>query len=56
MDGVLDTARVKAFRVPAGTAVEVYATTLHYALQPAAFTSSTALSMSFSFSTVVLHS
>ena len=30
-DGVLDTARVKAFRVPAGVAVEVYATTLHYA-------------------------
>ena len=27
----LDTARVKAFLVPAGTAVEVYATTLHYA-------------------------
>lgn len=31
VDGVLDTARVKAFRVPAGVAVEVYATTLHYA-------------------------
>ena len=31
MEGVLDTARVKAFRVSAGTAVEVYATTLHYA-------------------------
>ncbi len=30
-DGKLDTARVKAFRVPAGVAVEVYATTLHYA-------------------------
>ena len=30
-DGKLDTAKVKAFRVPAGTAVEVYATTLHYA-------------------------
>lgn len=29
--GKLDTARVKAFRVPAGTLVEVYATTLHYA-------------------------
>lgn len=29
--GVLDTATVKAFRVPAGTLVEVYATTLHYA-------------------------
>ena len=30
-DGVLDTADVAAFRVPAGCAVEVYATTLHYA-------------------------
>ena len=30
-DGVLDTGKVKAFRVPAGTPVEVYATTLHYA-------------------------
>ncbi|MCC8075662.1 MAG: DUF4867 family protein [Clostridiales bacterium] len=30
-DGVLDTADVKAFRVPAGVMVEVYATTLHYA-------------------------
>ena len=29
--GVLDTAKVKAFRVPAGTVVEVYATALHYA-------------------------
>ena len=29
--GKLDTARVKAFRVPAGVLVEVYATTLHYA-------------------------
>ncbi len=29
--GKLDTACVKAFRVPAGTLVEVYATTLHYA-------------------------
>ncbi len=29
--GALDTAKVKAFRVPAGAAVEVYATTLHYA-------------------------
>ncbi len=29
--GVLDTSKVKAFRVPAGAAVEVYATTLHYA-------------------------
>ena len=27
----LDTARVKAFRAPAGAVVEVYATTLHYA-------------------------
>ena len=30
-DGVLDTSAVKAFRVPAGVGVEVYATTLHYA-------------------------
>ena len=30
-NGRLDTASVKAFRVPAGTLVEVYATTLHYA-------------------------
>ena len=30
-DGVLDTAKVKAFRVPAGLPVEVWATTLHYA-------------------------
>ena len=30
-EGVLDTAKVKAFKVPAGIAVEVYATTLHYA-------------------------
>ena len=30
-DGVLDTSLVKAFRVPAGLPVEVYATTLHYA-------------------------
>ena len=30
-DGKLDTSVVKAFRCPAGTAVEVYATTLHYA-------------------------
>lgn len=30
-DGILNTAKVKAFRVPAGTMVEVYATTLHYA-------------------------
>jgi hypothetical protein len=30
-NGLLDTARVKAFRVPAGVPVEVYATTLHYA-------------------------
>ena len=29
--GRLDTAKVKAFRVPAGVLVEVYATTLHYA-------------------------
>ena len=31
VDGVLDTACVKAFRAPKGAAVEVYATTLHYA-------------------------
>lgn len=31
VDGVLDTAKVKAFRVPAGVMVECYATTLHYA-------------------------
>lgn len=30
-DAVLDTEKVKAFRVPAGLPVEVYATTLHYA-------------------------
>ena len=30
-DGVLDTAAVKVFRIPAGVPVEVYATTLHYA-------------------------
>ena len=29
--GKLDTAKVKAFRAPAGTLVEVYATALHYA-------------------------
>ncbi len=31
VDGILDTACVKAFKVPAGVLVEVYATTLHYA-------------------------
>ena len=31
VDGVLDTAKVRAFCVPAGEAVEVYATSLHYA-------------------------
>ena len=31
VDGVLDTAKVKAFRAPKGAAVEVYATSLHYA-------------------------
>ena len=31
VDGKLDTAKVRAFRVPAGVAVEVCATTLHYA-------------------------
>ena len=30
-NGNLDTGKVKAFRVPAGVLVEVYATTLHYA-------------------------
>ena len=30
-NGKLDTARVKAFRVPAGVLVEVFASTLHYA-------------------------
>lgn len=30
-NGVLNTAKVKAFRVPAGVLVECYATTLHYA-------------------------
>ena len=30
-DGVLDTSRVKAFWVPAGVMIEVFATTLHYA-------------------------
>lgn len=30
-NGVLDTAKVKAFRAPAGVFVECYATTLHYA-------------------------
>lgn len=30
-NGLLDTTRVKAFRVPAGVMVEVFATTLHYA-------------------------
>ena len=31
VDGQLDTARIKAFRVPTGVMVEIYATTLHYA-------------------------
>ncbi len=31
IDGVLDTADVKAFRAPKGAVVEVYATSLHYA-------------------------
>lgn len=30
-NGMMDTVKVKAFKVPAGTLVEVYATTLHYA-------------------------
>ena len=31
VDGKLDTAKIRAFRAPAGVVVEVYATTLHYA-------------------------
>ena len=31
VDGVLDTAKVRAFRCPKGVLLEVYATTLHYA-------------------------
>ena len=31
VNGTLDTAKVKAFRAPAGVLVELYATTLHYA-------------------------
>ncbi len=31
VDGLLDTSKVKAFLVPAGTLVEVFATSLHYA-------------------------
>ena len=31
IDGKYDTSKVEAFLVPAGTAVELYATTLHYA-------------------------
>ena len=31
VDGVIDSSVVKAFKVPAGVPVEVYATTLHYA-------------------------
>lgn len=31
IDGKLDTAKVKAFKAPAGVCVEVYATALHYA-------------------------
>jgi hypothetical protein len=31
VNGQLDTSKVKAFRVPAGVPVELYATTLHYA-------------------------
>lgn len=31
VNGKLDTAMVKAFRIPAGMVVEIYATTLHYA-------------------------
>ena len=35
-DGILDTVKVEAFLAPAGTAVELYATTLHYAPSDAA--------------------
>lgn len=31
VDGILDTAKVKAFRCPAGVLIEVFATSLHYA-------------------------
>ena len=31
VDGILDTSKVKAFRVPAGVLIEVFATSLHYA-------------------------
>ncbi len=31
VDGVLDTGKVRAFRVPAGAVLEVFATTLHFA-------------------------
>ena len=31
VDGILDTAKVKAFKAPAGVLVECFATTLHYA-------------------------
>ena len=31
VDGKLDTSKVRAFEVPAGSVVEIYATTLHYA-------------------------
>ena len=31
VDGILDTAKVKAFRAPAGVMIECFATTLHYA-------------------------
>lgn len=31
VDGVLDTAKVKAFKAPAGVLIEVFATALHYA-------------------------
>ena len=31
VDGILDTAKVKAFKAPAGTLIECFATTLHYA-------------------------
>ena len=31
VDGILDTSKVKAFKAPAGTLIECFATTLHYA-------------------------
>ena len=36
-DFTYDTSKVEAFLVPAGTAVEIYATTLHYAPFPSVY-------------------